>query len=612
MKLFSGRTQNRWLVLDQGFFAMFITFSLIELANAGAGLIDGLIVSRFLDAEAMAAEGIAYPIFSISGIFGGLFAAGMQTLCSRELGRGDVKGFNRLFSATMILGTLFSLVLTAAVLIGAVPLAMLLGASGKGASLTEPAALYLRGVGVGLPGLVMNGVLASAVQMDSGRKRVMTGALLYSGMNVLLDLAAVSLHLGMFGIGLATSVALYLQIGYLLLHFRGKDRMLCFVPLKTSVKEMLHLFSCGTEKALRRLGNVLRPVIVNKLIIFYGGALAMTAMSVQSSLRDFSHFFGVGLADAAALLVGVLFGEMNDEAIDETGRCVHRNCALYCGGLCVLFFALARPIARLFIPEEGELLNMTVFAVRMVALQAPLNGLLRPRIAYLQSVGRTRNMQLLTAVSSLVYVALSAFLLGTAFGAYGVLASFMLSDFLCLVTVWAWYAIRQRRLRPTVQDYLALPENFRRSPGDVILLDVRDEEDVSLVSQQIQLFCKGHKLDPKTGFEAALSFEELAVNIIRYGFPQCKKRPGIDLRVVYDEKGLILRLQDNCPAFNVERQIALELSRETDPEAHLGLRILGNMASEITYVHSLETNNVILRFPAPAQPTAEESSGADL
>ena len=198
MKLFSKKKSNRWLVLDQSFFAMFITFSLIELANVGAGLIDGLIVSNFLDAEAMAAAGIAHPIFSISGIFGGMFATGMQTLCTRELGRGDVRAFNRLFSAVMILGTTFSAVLTAALLIGATPLAMLLGATGKGASLAVPAAQYLRGVGIGLPGLIMAGVLSSAISMDSGRKRVMTGAIICSGMNVLLDLAAILLHFGMF------------------------------------------------------------------------------------------------------------------------------------------------------------------------------------------------------------------------------------------------------------------------------------------------------------------------------------------------------------------------------------------------------------------------------
>ncbi len=61
-------------------------------------------------------------------------------------------------------------------------------------------------------------------------------------------------------------------------------------------------------------------------------------------------------------------------------------------------------------------------------------------------------------------------------------------------------------------------------------------------------------------------------------------------------------MQDNCPAFNVERQIALAVSEgAADLDEHLGLRVLGGMSSDIKYVHSLENNNVFLKFPLVAQ-----------
>jgi Na+-driven multidrug efflux pump len=378
-----------------------------------------------------------------------MFATGMQTLCTRALGRGDLGTFNRLFSAVMILGTGFSLLMAALLFLAARPFAILLGASGKGALLAAPAAQYLRGIGIGLPALIMTGVLAAAIHMDSGRKRVMRAALICTVMNAVLDLAAIFLHLGLFGIGLATALGWYLQFGLLSLHFLSKKRMLHFVPLRTDWKEMLSLLSCGTEKALRRLGNILRPIVLNKLIIFYGGTLAMTSMSVQTSLSDFSRLFAVGLADAVTLLVGVLFGEKNAEAIDENGRCASRNCIRFCGTVCILFFVFARPIARLYISEEGELLNMTVFAVRMIALEAPLYGLLRLRIAYLQAVNRTRDMQLLSVLSILIYVVLAAAVLGAVFGAYGILAAFPVSDFLSLATVWACCSFKTRKLLPS-------------------------------------------------------------------------------------------------------------------------------------------------------------------
>ena len=146
---------ERWKVLDQAFFSMFITFSLIELTNVSAGLIDGLVVSNFLNTQSMAATGIARPIFSISGIFGGMLAVGMQVMCTKELGRGNVKKFNRLYSAVMYIGSAFSLALTAMLLGGAKYLAIFLGASGKGAELVVLVTRYLQGILIGLPGLIM-------------------------------------------------------------------------------------------------------------------------------------------------------------------------------------------------------------------------------------------------------------------------------------------------------------------------------------------------------------------------------------------------------------------------------------------------------------------------
>ena len=207
-------------------------------------------------------------------------------------------------------------------------------------------------------------------------------------------------------------------------------------------------------------------------------------------------------------------------------------------------------------------------------------------------------MQMLTIMSKLVYVVLAASIMGAAFGAYGILASFLVSDILSLGTVWCFYSIKHRKLIPMLEHFLDLPVSFRRKPGDVIELDVRDLEDISLTSEQIMMFCRGHKIDAKTGYKAALCFEELAANVIQHGFPNCKKNPGIDLRLVYDPKELIIRMQDNCAAYNVERQIAMAVSDGSlAPDEKLGLRILGNMAANIKYVHTLETNNVILTFP---------------
>ena len=101
---------NRWAINDKVFMDNFIVLALIELSFVGASLIDGIVVSRFLEEDAMAAYGIAYPLFSIIAIFGGLFSTGMLTSVSQELGKGDVEKCNRLFFSVFYIACLFSII----------------------------------------------------------------------------------------------------------------------------------------------------------------------------------------------------------------------------------------------------------------------------------------------------------------------------------------------------------------------------------------------------------------------------------------------------------------------------------------------------------------------
>ena len=592
------KKQSRWTLVDQSFMSLFITFSLIEITNRGSGIIDGLFVSNFLDTDSIASVGIAKTIYSVTRIISGMLTVGTQSRCSHELGKGNIEGFNRIFSSMFFIAAAVSAVCTAALLLWARPLAVLMGASGKGAALADGASLYLRGIGVGLPALILAPFVSAACNLDSAKKRVRRSGIVYFVCNCAFDLIAVKCGFGVFGIGLATALGTYLQLAYLLLHFRTNDRMLRFTKFDISCGEVKDTLLLGTEKALRSLSKVISPTIINRIILLFGGTIAMSAFSVQKDLLSFAEIATIGIADATALQAGVYYGEMNREFIHAIGKTAHKFCFVFLGIVCAIMVIFANPVARIYISEQGELFNMVVFSSVMTGLYAPINGLVRSRISYLNAVKKTRNMQIMTFLSSIVYTIISAFTLGKLFGAYGVLASDLMRVVLLMLTVWIYYAIVTKKLFPSPDDYLALPDSFDLNPGDVISLDIRDAEDVSLVAEQIQLFCRGHKIDSKTGMKAALCFEELAVNIISFGFPKCKGQPGIDLRLVFSKEEMVMRLRDNCPMFDVERYIAQEIEKtEMQEDIRLGLKMIGSLVDNISYVHSLENNNVIVRFP---------------
>lgn len=325
------KDNNRWAITDKMFLSLFLTGSIIEFSQVGSGFIDGLVISRFLGSEAMAAEGIVHPIYSIMGIISGLLAVGMQVRCTQMIGRGNQKDLSRFFSATVYVGALISLVVTVLVLIFAKPFAALLGASGNGKELLIPASRYLIGIGVGIPPLIMTAILAPAFQLDSGRKTIQTGAMIEAVADIVLDILAVKLSFGIIGVGFATAIASYLNLLYQCTHFLKKDRMLHFVRPEISVREFMQMLSFGGERALKRLFNTVRPVVLNTIIISYGGALAMSALSVRNSFSNFVEIFGAGIASAVALLTGMYFGEVNDEAIEAVNDCERKAITVCCG-----------------------------------------------------------------------------------------------------------------------------------------------------------------------------------------------------------------------------------------------------------------------------------------
>lgn len=603
LKFLPKKKNLRWTITDKTFFSLFLTGSIIEFSQVGAGFIDGLVISRCLGSEAMAAEGIVHPLYSILGVISGLLAVGMQVCCARSIGRGNRDEFARFFSATTYVGAALSLLTAILILMFSKPFVILLGASKNAASLVEPASKYATGLGFGIPPLIMTAILAPAIQLDSGRKTVQTGALIETFTNITLDLLAVKLGWGIFGIGLATSVASTTNLLYQCSHFLKKDRMLRFVKPNITVKEFLEMLVNGGEKAIKRLANTIRPIILNIIIIGYGGTAAMAALSVRNNFSNFAEIFGAGIASALSLLVGVYFGEINEEAIEEVCTYAQKLIAVFAGSICILLFVFAKPIAGLYITETGEVLDMAAFAIRMLALQIPMQALVASRIKYLQSVYRKYNMNLLIFAAQLVFVLLSSFVLGKLFGIYGILSSYTVSDALSLLAIFIFYAVKNRVNLPKTKDYLNLPDDFYLNPGDVISLDIRDMDDVTLASDQIMLFCKGHKIDHKTAYYAALSFEELAANIVEHGFPEnSSAHPIIDLRAVIIDSKFVIRLSDNCPQFDITKLIAEANAEGADVTKNIGIRIVSKIASDINYMHVFETNKLIISFNLDSAP----------
>lgn len=334
------------------------------------------------------------------------------------------------------------------------------------------------------------------------------------------------------------------------------------------------------------------------MILFYGGSLAMTAMSVRGSIGDVAEIFAVGIADAIGLLTGVYFGEKNARAINELGKAAHHICFVFCGATAVILLIMSDFIGSFYANGNVQTASLIRFAIICAAIQCPLQALIRSRITYLQRIEKNGNMRVLILLSTAVCPILSATILGLLLGTYGVLMCYTVSDLFTLITISVYYAVKSKKVLLSSSDYLNLSADFNISPGDIISLHIRDHEDVSQVSEQIGLFCRGHKFAPEISYHASVCFEEMASNTITHGFPLNKsKTPIIDLRMIYSGDQLVMRLQDNCPKYDLGARLKTIVNISNEERlSNLGTWIVFSLADEIQYIYCYETNVLFMYF----------------
>lgn len=580
-------------ILTDLFWNVIISMILVELANVGCGFVDGVIISRFLGDTAMAALGVAYPYFSVLGIISGMLATGMQTLCTTYIGEGKRKELNSVFSLTCIVTALASAVATLVLLLFSRQVSAALGGANSGPELLRDVQKYLRGVAIGTPALMFVAILAPIVHLDGSKMRVRISVIGLFIADILGDLLAVALKGGIFGMGLATSLSNYLAAAILLTHFLGKNCSVRFTLSDLNVPELWDILKIGLPKATKRLANSLRPLCLNRMVLHYGAAAAMSAMSIRNNLNNLMDIFGSGLVAAVLLMIGILYGEKNRTAIRQITRQALRYNLLIVGSLAMVIIALAPQIA-LFYTDDPQVTREAVVAIRCMALNLPLNTLVEIFVNYLQGTNRHNGVHILNFCSRFVCVVVCAFVMGHFWGINGIWAAFPAGSMLLIAAIAVVCRIKGEAGLSLYETMFSLPEAFGVRDDNTLEISVATQHEVIDFSIQTIAFCKAHNIDERRAFLMGLCIEEMAGNIVTHGFPMDHRKHSLDIRVIVSEDRLTLRLRDDCPLFDVKEKGEQWRSNPEDPAACIGIRMVYRISEELIYINTLGTNNLIV------------------
>lgn len=583
---------SEYKLLSGLFFKLLPYQILLLIITSINGIVDSLYASNKIGEDAMTAIGLFGPLNHFLYAASIMFVGGSQVLYGRYLAR-DRKKINHLFTVTLVVSGVLSLLTSLLLVVG-----VYTGATSV--LISDPTNLsalndYILGQAVGIPALILGQQLFSFMSLENRRKWTMTASILCFLVNVVFDqLFIVACRWHTFGLGLATSVSEWVFFAVLAAYYiMGKSEWR-FGLKNCDWHDSFQITKLGYSGALSRFVEMFRCLIVNFLILKYVGSAGISSFAASNSVMALFWPIPFGMVAVARMLFSISLGEEDRKSLVDVMKIMMTKGMLLVLAVVAGLMIFAKPLTSMFFHDPFDpVFDFTVWGFRLLPLCMPLSVLSLSFVPYAQAAEKKIVSVLLPIVDGVVGVVVCSFFLIPLMQMNGLYLSNILNGVICaaLIFVSSWISIKHPP--KNMEDLMAIPEQIGVGPDERIDISVTSEEEVLAVSRQVSEFCTRHGIDGKRAFFSSLCMEEMAGNIVQHGFTKDKKKHSVDIRVVHKDDDIILRIRDNCIAFNPADRYEVS---EDDVAKNIGIRLVYGVAKNVDYQSLLGMNVLTIRL----------------
>ena len=322
-------------------------------------VVDGIFVSNFAGKTAFAAVNLIMPYLMVFGTLGFMIGTGGTALISMTLGMGDKKKANELFSLLTYVTILCGVVFTVLSIVFLRPAAVLMGATGQ---MLEDCVIYGTIMQLALTAYLLQYAFQSFCITAEKPNLSLVMMVTAGACNIVLDALFVAVfRWGIVGAATATAIAQYLGAVIPFIYFlRPNDSLLRLGKSKIDWKALLRTCTNGSSELMSSVSMSLVSMLYNLQLIRYAGENGIAAYGVIMYVNFFFVAVFIGFTIGAAPIIGYHHGAENHGELKN----VFRKCLVVVGFFAVMMTAagviLARPLSKVFVGYDGDLLEMTV------------------------------------------------------------------------------------------------------------------------------------------------------------------------------------------------------------------------------------------------------------
>lgn len=560
-------------------FRSFLLASVMTAAASQVGtLVDGLMLSRFINEAAMSAINISSPVTQVLFALCILMGVGGSMLAGMAIGNHDREEASRLFSVVLSVTAAIGIAAGAA---GIIFMPRLVGLLCPDVNLQGYTAEYLRVIIPASPLYMLMVVVQMFVTLDGEPKRVTAAVATSTVVNLCLDYVfIVWCGWAMTGAAIATVISYLAAVGVLLPHFFRKGTLAYRLPRTLGhvgrIASMGLPFGMATVLiAVQMLGN-------NIVAMNFLGAAGIVTLSVCMYLLRFSMIILTGTLESFQPVAAILKGSADN-----------RGVALVLGHA-YRFLAASLVLFALVLVLFPELIT-NLFGITDLATVSTLSRALPPFAAnivlqcsvYLlmpvYQIYNHRRMALVISLGQPLLPMLFFWLLSSLSPEHAWVNpwwGFAIGQ-LCVVAILLPFALTRRGNH---LPFVLIPSDSPSEIFDIsVAPDVADMESALLAADG---WLKSRGVDDGLRVRVVVACEEAISNIVRHALGR-RRHSVIDLRITISDKELTAVVRDEGIPFNPVEQ---------DPETGIGLMLLKKTCDDLNYEYIFHQNLLTVKW----------------
>lgn len=369
-----------------------ITILIMTIYN----MADMFFIGMLKDTAQVAAISIVSPIFSLIMAAATMLGAGGCSVVANAIGAGKKEEAKTYSSLCCVASVSIGLLCMIVFLSATNPILRLLGAN---EDILAPAYTYMRRLAVGAPFMLFSTGFASILRAEGAIKEGLTGNLMGTVINIILDpIFILLLHKGVGGAAIATVIGNVVSCGFYFCYIMKKAAVITLNPsyaLKNPLA-IFHILAIGLPNGISGLLSGFASTFSNKLLSGYG-TNAIAAMAAAGKAVMVITMIQMGICMGVQPMMAYNYGAKNTKRLREILKKLAVLTISFGAIVTAVCFFARHVLIGLFLKDvEAAALGEQV--VLYLVLVSPFIGLYYMSTNFLQATGKAFQAALISVL----------------------------------------------------------------------------------------------------------------------------------------------------------------------------------------------------------------------